>query len=115
LKVRRAREEGDAPLEEQAVAVLKRDDSAVAHCALGRAYEWRNQMSDAAEQMESCVHLDPTPQHHYILALIYRRLGKTELAHRELELRNRMLQRISEEAALSLNALAAFQGQNREK
>jgi tetratricopeptide (TPR) repeat protein len=115
LKVRRAREEGDAPLEEQAVAVLKRDNSAVAHCALGRAYEWRNQMSDAAEQMENCVHLDPTPQHHYILALIYRRLGKTELARRELELRSRMLQRISEEATRSLNALAAFQGQNREK
>jgi len=58
------------------------------------------------------VHLDPTPQHHYMLALIYRKLGKTELAHRELELRSRILQRISEEATLSLNALAAFQRQN---
>lgn len=112
LQVRRAREEGDAAAEEQAITVLKRGDTAIAHCALGRAYEWRNQMNDAAEQMESCVHLDPTPQHHYMLALIYRRLGKTGLAHRELELRSRMLQRISEDATLSLNALAAFQGQN---
>ncbi len=112
LKVRRAREEGDAAVEEQAIALLKREDTAVAHCALGRAYEWRSQMKDAAEQMESCVRLDPTPQHHYMLALIYRRLGKTALAHRELELRSRMLQRISEEATLSLNALAAFQRQN---
>jgi tetratricopeptide (TPR) repeat protein len=112
LQVRRAREEGDAALEEQAVTVLKRGDTAIAHCALGRVYEWRNQMKDAAGQMESCVHLDPTPQHHYMLALIYRKLGKTELAHRELELRSQILQRISEEAALSLNALAAFQGQN---
>jgi tetratricopeptide (TPR) repeat protein len=112
LTVRRARQDGDAAAEEQAVAVLKRENTAVAHCALGRAYEWRNQMKDAAEQMESCVHLDPTPQHHYMLALIYRKLGKTELAHRELELRSRMLQQISEEATLSLNALAAFQRQN---
>jgi tetratricopeptide (TPR) repeat protein len=112
LQLRRAHEEGDAALEERAVAALKRGDSAAAHCALGRAYEWRNQMKDAAEQMESCVHLDPTPQHHYLLALIYRKLGKTELAHQELELRSRMLQRISEEATLSLNALAAFQRQN---
>lgn len=112
LKLRRAREEGDAALEEQSVAVLEHVDSPVAHCALGRAYEWRNRMKSAAEQMESCVRLEPTPQHHYMLALIYRKLGKTELAHRELELRSRMLERISDEATLSLNALAAFQGQN---
>jgi tetratricopeptide (TPR) repeat protein len=112
LKVRRAREEGDRALEEEAVALLKQEDTAVAYCALGRVYEWRNQMKDAAVQMESCVRLDPTPQHHYVLALIYRKLGKTELAHRELELRSRMLQQISEEATLSLNALAAFQRQN---
>jgi hypothetical protein len=68
-------------------------------------------MKDAAKQMESCVHLDPTPQHHYQLALTYRKLGKTELARRELALRSRMLERISEQATLSLNALAAFQRQ----
>jgi tetratricopeptide (TPR) repeat protein len=112
LQLRRAREEGDAALEARAVAVLKQADTAVAHCALGRAYEWRNKMKDAAEQMESCVRLDPTPQHHYLLALIYRKLGKSDLAHGELELRSQMLQRISEEATLSLNALAAFQRQN---
>jgi predicted Zn-dependent protease len=112
LELRRAHEEGDAARGAQAIAVLKRDDSPVAHCALGRAYEWRNQMNDAAREMESCVRLDPTPQHHYMLGLIYRKLGKTGLAHRELELRSRMLQRISDEATLSLNALAAFQRQN---
>ncbi len=112
LQLRRARDEGDAALEERAVTILKQEDSAIAHCALGRAYEWRKQMTDAVAQMESCVQLDPTPQHHYGLALIYSKLGKTELAHRELELRSRMLQRISEEATLSLNALAAFQRQN---
>ena len=99
-------------LEQQSVAGLELVDSAVAHCSLGRAYEWRNQMKRAAGQMESCVRLDPTPQHHYMLALIYRKLGKNELAHRELELRGKILNRISEEAALSLNALAAFQRQN---
>ena len=112
LQLRRAREEGDVALEEQSVVVLEQADSAVAHCALGRAYEWRDRMKNAEGQMESCVRLDPTPQHHYMLALIYRKLGKTGLARRELELRSRMLQRISEEATLSLNALAAFQRQN---
>jgi Tfp pilus assembly protein PilF len=112
LRLRRAREEGDAALEQRAVGALEQVDSVVAHCALGRAYEWRNQMTDAAKQLESCVRLDPTPQHHYMLALIYRKLGQTELAHRELDLRRRMLQRISEEATLSLNALAAFQREN---
>jgi tetratricopeptide (TPR) repeat protein len=112
LQLRRAREEGDAALEQRAIGALEQVDSAVAHCALGRAYEWKNRMTDAAKQMESCVHLDPTPQHHYMLALIYRKLGQTELAHRELDLRGKMLQRISEEATLSLNALAAFQREN---
>jgi Tfp pilus assembly protein PilF len=112
LRLRRAREEADVALEKRAVAVLEQVDNAVAHCALGRAYEWRNQMKLAAGQMEICVRLDPTPQHHYMLALIYRKLGNSVLAHRELELRSRILQQISEDAALSLNALAAFQRRN---
>jgi len=112
LELRRAREESNTALEKQAVGVLKQQDSAVAHCALGRAYEWRNQMKDAEGQMENCVRLDPTPQHHYVLALIYRKLGKIEQARRELEFRSQALRRISDEATLSLNALAAFQRQN---
>ncbi|HEY3454060.1 MAG TPA: tetratricopeptide repeat protein [Bryobacteraceae bacterium] len=111
LQLRRAREDRDAALEARSVATLEREDSAVAHCALGRAYEWRNQLTQAAQQMETCIRLAPTPQRHYMLALIYRKLGDTARAHRELELRSKMLQRISEQATLTLNALASFQAQ----
>ena len=112
LQLRRAREDGDAALEARSVATLEKEDSAVAHCALGRAYEWRNQLTRAARQMETCVRLAPTPQRHYMLALIYRKLGDTVRAHQELELRSKMLQQISEQATLTLNALASFQGRH---
>lgn len=112
LQLRRAREDGDAALEARSVATLEKEDSAVAHCALGRAYEWRNQLKQAAQQMESCIRFAPTPQRHYMLALIYRKLGDTARAHRELNLREKMLQRISEQATLTLNALASFQAQH---
>ena len=112
LQLRRAREDGDAALEARSVATLEKEDSPVAHCALARAYEWRNQWKQAAQQMETCVRLTPTPQRHYMLALIYRKLGDTVRAHQELELRSKMLQQISEQATLTLNALASFQGQH---
>jgi tetratricopeptide (TPR) repeat protein len=117
LQLRRAREDGDAALEARSIATLekatlKMEDSAVAHCSLGRAYEWRNQLKQAARQMEACVRLAPTPQRHYMLALIYRKLGDTARAHEELELRSKMLRQISEQATLTLNALALFQAQH---
>ena len=114
LQLRRAREGGDAALEARSIATLEKatlekEDRAVAHCALGRAYKWRNQLKQAAQQMETCVRFAPTPQRHYMLALIYRKLGDTARAHQELELRSKMLRQISEQATLTLNALASFQ------
>ena len=55
--------------------------------------------------MESCVQFDPSPQNHYRMGLIYRRLGMNELSRKEMDLRNQMLEKMSEETALGLNAL----------
>jgi len=57
--------------------------------------------------MEECVRLDPSPQNHYRLGLLYEKLGLSELAHKEIELRTQTLQRMSEETAMWLKALQA--------
>jgi Tfp pilus assembly protein PilF len=111
LKLRVARENGDTAGEQAAVAGLKRarPDSIAGRCELARAYEWTGQFESAREQMEACVNLDPLPQNHYRLALLYKKLGQTELARKELELRSEILQRMSEQTALGLSALQTFE------
>ena len=111
LQLRIARETGDTKLTTRAIAELQRapQGSAVGHCELGRAYEWNGKLQDARKEMEVCVRLDPSPQNHYRLALLYRKLGEPELAHKEMELRTAILARMSEETALGLNALEGFE------
>jgi tetratricopeptide (TPR) repeat protein len=111
LQLRTARQTGDATLAAQAIGELKRapEDSAIGRCELGRAYEWNGKLQDARTEMEACVRLDPSAQNHYRLALLYRRLGEPDLAHKEMELRTAILARMSEETALGLNALEGFE------
>ena len=111
LQLRIARQSGDAALTAQAIGELKRapEDSAVGRCELGRAYEWSGKLQDARREMEACVKLDPTPQNHYRLALLYGRLGEPNLEHKEMQLRTAILARMSEETALGLNALEGFE------
>ncbi len=111
LKLRIAREANDTAVQSEAIAVLKRaaSNNAIARCELGRAYEWKNDLAQARTQMEACVRLDPSPQNHYRLGLIYKRLGESELAQKQMELRNQILQKMSEETALGLNALQSFE------
>ena len=111
LKLRVARQNGDAALEQQAIAGLKLapPESVVGRCELARAYEWTGQLEKARTEMEACVKLDPLPQNHYRLALLYRKLGMTELARQELELRSQILQKMSEQTALGLSALQRFE------
>ncbi len=53
----------------------------VARCELGKAFEWCQRWPEARIQMERCVRLDSdSPENHYRLARIYRRLGLTTLA-----------------------------------
>jgi len=111
LQSRAARAEGDAALLAQAVAKLKRtpEDSAVARCELGRVYQATGQLTEARTELETCVRLDPSPQNHYHLGLVYNRMGLVDLAQKEMELRHAAEERRSEDAARRQNAVQAFQ------
>ncbi len=111
LRLRVARDAGDAATERAAIATLKRapPGDAIADCELGRAYQWTGELSSARTQMEACTRLDPSPQNHYRLAVIYRKLGLADLARKELAVRAEILQKMSEETALGLDALQSFQ------
>ena len=110
LQLRLARENGDRELQAKAIADLERapSDNVVRRCELARAYEWSGQLARARAAMESCAHLDPSPQNLYRLGLLYQRLGLTDLAQKQMEQRKEMLRRMSEQTALSLNALEGF-------
>ena len=111
LKLRAAREKDDKALAQRAMAELKRAPAAsgVARCELARAYEWLEQWSEARTEMEACVRLDGSPQNHYRLGRIYARLGLTDLARKEMEMRSEAAQRASEDVARRESAVQAFQ------
>lgn len=107
LQLRVARANGDARLERKATLELEHSpaNSAVGRCELGRAYEWTGQLAKARTQMEACVRLDPNPENHYRLGLLYRRLGMDRLAKDQMRQRQELLQKMSEETAMGLKAL----------
>jgi len=110
LKLRVAREKNDPAIQNQAIAGLQRApaDDPVARCELARAWEWTNRLQDARTEMEACLRFDASPQNHYRMGLIYKRLGLNDLSQNEMDQRKRMLQEMSEETALGLDALKAF-------
>lgn len=83
-------------------------DNAIARCELGRAYQAAANFAQARTEMEACVSLDASPANHYRLGRIYERLGLTELAHKEMELRNAAAQRLNEEVSRRESAVQAF-------
>jgi tetratricopeptide (TPR) repeat protein len=107
LQLRIARANGDLRAERKATLELEQApvNSAVGRCELGRAYEWTGQLAKARPQMEACVRLDPTPENHYRLALLYKRLGLDLLAKEQMRQRQDLLQKMSEETAMGLKAL----------
>jgi tetratricopeptide (TPR) repeat protein len=111
VKLRVAREANDASMLAQATKILERAPATntVARCELARSYEWTERWPEARAQMESCVKLDPSPQNHYRLSVIYNQLGLSELAHQQMKLRERALQQLTEEGARRLNATQGFQ------
>lgn len=110
VRLRVAREHDDAATIRQAIAVLEQapHDNALARCELARGYEWSNQLTAARVQMEACVRLDPTPQNHYRMGMLYQKLGLSSLAHEEMELRNQIQAKMSQQTAVGMNALASF-------
>ncbi len=110
LDLRVARERDDAVLLERAMDDLSRaaQSDPMARCELARAWEWRDHLPEARTEMEACVQFDPSPQNHYRLGLIYRRMGLATLATQQMEIRNRLLKNDSEEAVSGLNSLRAL-------
>ena len=111
LKSRAAREQGEAALQSQAAAELKRapENSAVARCELGRIYQAGGQWAEARAEFEICVRLDPTPQNYYRLGLVYNRLGLPDLAKKQMELRQTAEDRKTADTVRRQNAVQAFQ------
>jgi tetratricopeptide (TPR) repeat protein len=110
LKLRIAREKDDAGMQNEAIAGLRRApaNDPVAPCELARAWEWTNRLQEARTEMEACLQFDGSPQNHYRMGLIYRRLGLNDLSQNEMDQRKRMLQKMSDETALGLNTLKMF-------
>jgi tetratricopeptide (TPR) repeat protein len=81
----------------------------LARCQLGRAFEWSQEWQKARLQMETCVRLDPdSPEGHYRLARIYRRLGLSSLANQQTALQQQAMQRQSQESTRRTNAATRF-------
>ncbi|MFL6447631.1 MAG: tetratricopeptide repeat protein [Bryobacteraceae bacterium] len=113
VQLRVAREKNDKELERQAVAVLRvaPPGNVTAVCALGQAYAWNDRPQDARPKLERCVQLDPTPQNHYRLAQVYRKLGETVLAQQQLNARSKLLKALSEQTAKAVDSLKALESQ----
>ena len=111
LKLRVAREKDDPKLQGEAIAGLMAapPEDSVARCELGRAYQWTGQLPDARTQMEACVRLDPSPQNHYRLGLIYRELGLTQLSDQQMTLRQKSMDDLTEETNRRSKILQTFQ------
>lgn len=81
----------------------------VTRCQLGKAFEWTEQWSQARTEMEACVRLDPgSPDGHYQLSRIYRRLGLSALANRQTSLQEAAAQRQSEESVRRTETVTKF-------
>jgi len=79
-----------------AVAIAPSDPVAV--CQLGKALELSERWQEARTQMEKCVRLDPdSPESHYRLARIYRRLGLATLAAEQTTAQQQAAKRQTEE------------------
>jgi tetratricopeptide (TPR) repeat protein len=111
LRARSARAAGDTDALAKAVAELKRApaDNAVAKCELGRAYQESGAWTEARGELEACVRIDPSPQNHYRLGLVYNRLGLAALAREQMDLRAEAERRKADETARRQSAVEAFQ------
>jgi tetratricopeptide (TPR) repeat protein len=113
LQLRSARDANDQQMEQRSIAALRAapPENATAACALGQAYAWSDRFQEARRTLETCVKRDPTPQNHYRLAQIYRKLGETDLAQKQLEARRRLSEALSNQTAKAADSLKALESQ----
>jgi tetratricopeptide (TPR) repeat protein len=92
---------------QQAVRIAPQDP--LARCQLGKAFEWSRQWLEARAQLEKCVRLEPdSPEGHYRLARVYRRLGLSSQANEQSALQQQAAQRQSEESTRRTNTVTRF-------
>jgi tetratricopeptide (TPR) repeat protein len=81
----------------------------IARCQLGKALEWAELWNQARPETEACVRLDPgSPDGHYQLARIYRRLGLTALANQQTSLQQAAAVRQSKESVRRTETVTKF-------
>lgn len=113
LLARMARDQGNPPPPDalnrlrQAAKLGPKDSTA--RCELGKALDWAHQWSNARRELEACVRLDPNSvDAHYILAGIYRRLGRKDLAAKEIQLHDRAVHNMVQSNARRDRTLKKF-------
>ncbi|MFL6415314.1 MAG: tetratricopeptide repeat protein, partial [Bryobacteraceae bacterium] len=113
LRLRSARDNNDKELERRSIAVLQAapPGNATAACALGQAYTWNDRPQEARLSLETCVKLKPTPQNHYRLAQVYRKLGEGALAREQLEARSKLLKLLSDQTGRAADSLKVLEPQ----
>ena len=81
----------------------------MARCQLGKAFEWVELWSQARPETEVCVQLDPgSPDGHYQLSRVYRRLGLTALANQQTSLQQAAALKQSEESIRRTETVTKF-------
>jgi tetratricopeptide (TPR) repeat protein len=81
----------------------------LASCQLGKALEWSERYQQAKTQMEKCVRLDAdSPENHYRLARIYRRLGLATLAAKQTTAQQQAVRQQTEETNRRTNTITRF-------
>jgi tetratricopeptide (TPR) repeat protein len=114
ILLRLARDSGD---DDRRAEILQRLQHAakiapkesVARCQLGKAYEWSEQWTQAKPELEACVRLDAnSPDGHYQLSRVYRRLGLTRLAAQQVALQEAAAARQSEESNRRTETVTKF-------
>ncbi len=90
-------------------AVRVAPGESIARCQLGEALEWAGEWHEARPQMEACVRLDSdSPEGHYHLSRIYRRLGLTRFANQQTLLQQQATQRQSQESVRRTKTVTKF-------
>jgi tetratricopeptide (TPR) repeat protein len=114
ILLRLARDRGDDSRRPEIIRRLQHaarvgPQEAIARCQLGKAFEWAEQWREAKPEMEACVRLDPdSPDGHYQLSRIYRRLGLTTLANQQTEFQQTAARRQSEESKRRTETVTKF-------
>lgn len=114
VMLRAAQEAGDDAHREEILHRLREatrvaPNEPTGRCQFGKALEWTKQWSGARTQLEACVRLIPgSPEGHFHLARVYRRLGLNSLATQQMKLQEETANAESAESVKRANTVSRF-------